>query len=251
MNTGEGKERVKMLLLLDSQGLMWVWVKDANVVLYLHASVVKREERNELSGSFSFPLTGQEEERRGGLKNRLQCWGSVRPLSCQKNEKEKRKIRLLWNSIFTQAHTRACSRHIHKNTRAAPTAFLLFIRMQVFTKYLYSCGFVIQDRGPLCPNLSFKFSMSLSGELSALRADCILMRGAGQINIFPLLLQSHAEEESSNLEDKAKSWCVTTQENFVDPVAGQFMVRVTAAPVFKHITVCFRQSIVIGLVHRI
>lgn len=74
------------------------------------------EEKNKLSGSFSFPLTGQEEERRGGLKNRLQCWGSVRPLSCQKNEKEKRKIRLLWNSIFTQTHTWTLATHTQKHT---------------------------------------------------------------------------------------------------------------------------------------
>lgn len=106
------------------------------------------KERNKLSGSPSVFLW-QDRRRKEEGDYKRGC--SVEDLSdrchVKRMRRRKKKIRLLCNSVFTQ----------NTHTHDARTASLLFVKMQLFANYLYSCGLVIQDRGALCPNLSYKF----------------------------------------------------------------------------------------------
>lgn len=85
----------------------------------------------------------RREGRRGGLNKRLQSWRTVRLLSCQKNGKEKREIKLSFDS--KPMHN--AMMHVHK---IAPThADALQTCTMFLYKFLYNL-YSIFIRGGLC-----------------------------------------------------------------------------------------------------
>lgn len=95
----------------------------------------------------------RRKERRGGSNKRLQSWGSVRLLSCQKNGKEKREIKLSCDS--KPIHNALM--HVHKIAPTCSSKHARWFSMNFFTisvRFVFMRARVWRQRCSLAQRLS-------------------------------------------------------------------------------------------------